>query len=149
MIKKILVPVGFSQNTSKIINQTIELAKQMQAEVEILYIQKYEPEIAGYISSSKKHYDEATLDEIKKLKNQFDLESLRNHFLKENIKIKIHLSQGYLASEIINHAEKLKSDLIIMGSHGHGIIHDLLLGSISHNVINNSPCPVFIIPLKE
>jgi nucleotide-binding universal stress UspA family protein len=34
--------------------------------------------------------------------------------------------------------------LIVVGSHGSGLLKQLLLGSVSHHVVQNAPCPVFV-----
>jgi len=38
------------------------------------------------------------------------------------------------------------ADLLILGSHGHGSIHDKLLGSTSERTVHHAPCPVVIVP---
>ncbi|MCE9614944.1 MAG: universal stress protein [Lentisphaerae bacterium] len=56
------------------------------------------------------------------------------------------LLQGPTVATILKEAAKLNIDLIIMGSDGHGAMHDLLMGSISRGVIQGAACPVLIIP---
>lgn len=49
---------------------------------------------------------------------------------------------------ILNHAEKLKADLIVVGSHGrHGI--SLLLGSTANAVLHHAHCDVLAVSMKE
>ena len=38
------------------------------------------------------------------------------------------------------------ADLLILGSHGHGAVHDKLLGSTSERTVHHAPCPVVIVP---
>ena len=38
------------------------------------------------------------------------------------------------------------ADLLILGSHGHGTVHDKLLGSTSERTVHHAPCPVVIVP---
>lgn len=38
------------------------------------------------------------------------------------------------------------ADLLVVGSHGHGALHDRLLGSTSERLLHRSPCPVVIVP---
>jgi nucleotide-binding universal stress UspA family protein len=53
---------------------------------------------------------------------------------------------GRPAATILDQARKLKPDLIVLGSHGHGLMHDLILGSTAQGVIRRSPCPVLVVP---
>jgi nucleotide-binding universal stress UspA family protein len=40
----------------------------------------------------------------------------------------------------------LGADLLVVGSHGHGAVHDKLLGSTSERVVRHAPCAVLIVP---
>jgi nucleotide-binding universal stress UspA family protein len=35
--------------------------------------------------------------------------------------------------------------LIVMGTHGHSVVHDLLLGSVAYKVVRKAPCPVLTV----
>ena len=52
---------------------------------------------------------------------------------------------GNPAEEIIRTAEELKSELIIVGSHGWTGIQEFLLGSVSHKVLQHAPCSVLVV----
>jgi nucleotide-binding universal stress UspA family protein len=38
------------------------------------------------------------------------------------------------------------ADLMVLGSHGHGAVHDKLIGSTSERAVHHAPCPVVIVP---
>lgn len=40
----------------------------------------------------------------------------------------------------------LDAELLVVGSHGHGVVHDVLVGSTSQHVIRHTACPVVILP---
>lgn len=40
----------------------------------------------------------------------------------------------------------LDAELLILGSHGHGVVHDVLVGSTSQHVIRHTSCPVVVLP---
>jgi nucleotide-binding universal stress UspA family protein len=50
---------------------------------------------------------------------------------------------------IIEHAQTIGADYIVMGSHGHTAFYDLLVGSTTHGVLTRAACPVVIVPAKE
>ena len=60
-------------------------------------------------------------------------------------KIHTELIEGSHAQAIIDVAATYKSDVIVMGSRGHGTLAGLLLGSISQKVVAHAPCPVLIV----
>jgi len=58
------------------------------------------------------------------------------------------LVQGPTVDTILRQAEKLEADLIVVGSHGHGAMFDMLVGSISAEVIRRSTIPVLVVPAR-
>ena len=82
------------------------------------------------------------------------LESAASHLPSECGKVSQHLEMGNTASVILSMAQGKSVDLILMGSRGLGAIQEHLLGSVSHRVATQSPCPVLIVkspltPLKN
>ena len=47
--------------------------------------------------------------------------------------------------EIVRYAQEHSVDLIVMGTHGHGPVAHMLLGSVADNVIRRAPCPVLTV----
>ena len=56
---------------------------------------------------------------------------------------------GTPADEILAQAAALKADYIVIGSHGHGVAYDLLIGSAVQGVLRKANCPVLVIPIKQ
>lgn len=55
------------------------------------------------------------------------------------------LAHGRPAERILEQAEKGQHDLVVMGSRGRGEVRSLLLGSVSHELLNASRTPVLIL----
>jgi nucleotide-binding universal stress UspA family protein len=58
--------------------------------------------------------------------------------------VRAELLQGPAALELVNAAES--ADLIVVGTHRRGAMPGLLLGSVTHDVLVNMPCPVMVVP---
>lgn len=58
------------------------------------------------------------------------------------------LQDGRPASVIMDVADKEKADLIVVGRRGRGEVAELLLGSVSHEVVLHSKHPVLLVPQK-
>ena len=56
------------------------------------------------------------------------------------------LLQGATVETLLKEASKLDIDMIVVGSHGRGAMHQLLVGSVSEGVIHASECPVLVVP---
>lgn len=70
---------------------------------------------------------------------------IRSFFAKQKIKGDFVGKVGHAADVITDLAAKGKYDLLMMGSHGHGLLGNLVLGSVTTKVISRSEVPVLII----
>ncbi|MDH3345803.1 MAG: universal stress protein, partial [Kiritimatiellaceae bacterium] len=59
------------------------------------------------------------------------------------------LLKGDAADLILEKAEEVKADMIVMGSHGHGMLRKVLTGSVTEAVLRKASCGVLIIPPPE
>ncbi|CAN5735563.1 hypothetical protein BH10ACT1_BH10ACT1_00730 [soil metagenome] len=46
-------------------------------------------------------------------------------------------------------AARVGADVVVMGSHGHGWLQRVLIGSVSHHVLQHAPCPVLVMRLED
>lgn len=67
-------------------------------------------------------------------------------FLKLNpVQISTEVLFGSPESRIVETAEEMKADIIIVGSHGYNSWERLLLGSVSDSVVHHAPCSVLVV----
>jgi nucleotide-binding universal stress UspA family protein len=59
------------------------------------------------------------------------------------------LIQGPIVETILAEAQKMKADLLIVGSHGFGALYDLVIGSSSRGILKDSEIPVLVVPVKK
>lgn len=145
-MKKILVPLDISHATEPVLATTRELATALGAEVCLIHIEPPEPAFVGYEPGPQNVRDNVA-QEAKEHHKQ--LHEMRDALKGEGIEAKVLLIQGPTVEKIVSEAERLDSDLIVMGSHGHGSVFDLLVGSVSEGVMRKSPCPVVVVPCRK
>ena len=58
-----------------------------------------------------------------------------------------HASRGAVAGHPV--AGRVGADVVVLGSHGHGWLQRVLLGSVSHHVLQHAPCPVLVMRLED
>jgi nucleotide-binding universal stress UspA family protein len=142
----ILVAVDLSDASQKILHYVKTLALSLSAKVWLLYAAR--PEL-GFVGlgpdqqpvesrvAQKFHKEHKALqDEVDKLQNA-------------GIDAKALLVQGTAVEVILHESGKLKTDLIVVGSHGHGAVYHLVVGSVSEGVLHRSSCPVLVIPTHD
>lgn len=138
-MKTIVAPVDFSAGTSKVIEQTVALAKAFASTVYLLHsVTPIED------SSSKASTDmEEIFREESNMLNQY-AQTIRD----QGIETHAILIEGVTAITILDEAKNVSADLIVMGTHGHGVIADALLGGASQGVVRKSTCPVHLVPTR-
>ena len=55
---------------------------------------------------------------------------------------------GTPSRDIVNHAAANDIDLIVMGTHGRGGVHHLVMGSVAERVVRHAECPVLVVPRR-
>jgi nucleotide-binding universal stress UspA family protein len=168
-IKKILYATDLSENARHAFAYAVSLANLYGASITLLHTVEETPGLVdkgviGYIGAErweeikKKHYLEAreTLTgkkrdtvPIREVLDQFCENAKSSHEDHDFITDEILVTKGHPADEILSQAEKRNCDLIVMGTHGHGIIEEALLGSTARRVIRRSKKPVLVIRLPE
>jgi nucleotide-binding universal stress UspA family protein len=57
-----------------------------------------------------------------------------------------HVDPG---AAIVDRAGEVDADVVVIGSQGHGVLHRMLLGSVSTHVVRHAPCPVLVVPSTD
>ena len=69
--------------------------------------------------------------------------------LDESITVTSEILAGSPCAAILDKADRWKADLIVMGSHGYGVWHRFLLGSVSQAVVSHANCSVEVVHRKH
>ena len=73
------------------------------------------------------------------------VENVASFFEGKNVVVSKEVLIGSPESRIVETAEEIGADLIIVGSHGYNRWERLLLGSVSDSVVHHAPCSVFVV----
>jgi nucleotide-binding universal stress UspA family protein len=90
--------------------------------------------------------------EIVAINEQTSLAQLERHQKKlqaTGLKVSIAQATGGPGALILAQAKKSRASYIVMGSHGHTALYDLLADSTATAVIKRAPCPVVIMPPEK
>ena len=61
----------------------------------------------------------------------------------------VQVVQGVPYQTILETAQRLDADIIVMGSHGRTVVGEMLLGSVAHKVTMKSKVPVLLVPISS
>jgi nucleotide-binding universal stress UspA family protein len=142
-IKSILVPTDFSDTSKAALDYARELARMSGASLHLLHVvqdpfaQLWAVEADGisvrdvlerFVRIAKRQLDETLSD------------AERNTF-----RATLETRVGSPPQEIVDYAKKTGVDLIVMGTHGRGVIVHALIGSVAERVVRMATCPVLTI----
>ena len=142
-MKTILTPVDFSSVTDHVIGEAAILARAVAGRVALVHVTEPTTGVVDYaaIVVAVAQVNEAAvkhaLQRLAELEEQLKADGVEA--------ASIHVT-GSPVPEIIEQAEKLPADYIVMGSHGHTAFYDLLVGGTAHGVLKRAKCPVVIVP---
>ena len=138
-IQKILVPVDFSESSEHALDYAVELADKLGASIHVLSvigIPSYGvPELGVGIT--------ATMMDNMIADNQAALDALARPRKLDSKNMIIRA--GDARDVILQTAEELGADLIVMGTHGRRGISRALLGSVAEMVVRTAPVPVLTV----
>jgi nucleotide-binding universal stress UspA family protein len=142
-MKTILAPVDFSGVTDAVVSEAAALARALHARV-VLFAAVQPPVVLAEYAPIIENIAEINAAGEKHAMRQ--LARLEEKLQAELVSCESSHALGSPISLIVDHAEKCAADYIVMGSHGHTALYDLLVGSTTHGVLMRAKCPVVIVP---
>ena len=154
-MKNILIALDFDPTAQKVAEIGFKFGENKDASITLLHViadpsyyasTVYDPIMGfgGYANLNLLSPD--IINELKKESLEF-LEKSKQHLGGENIKILV--KEGSIAETILQVAEELNADIIVMGSHSKRWLENMLMGSITEYVLHHSSVPLLIIPTKK
>lgn len=140
-LRKILVPIDFSECSRKALHYATALSKQFQAEILLLHVLEMPPVPVQAFETAfmEGNPEESAANELSKW--QAEAES--------PAPVKTLVCSGSASPEIVRTADENNMDLIVIGSHGRTGLARLILGSTAERVVRHAPCPVLVVRERE
>lgn len=139
-MKKILVPIDFSEYSENALKAAASLAKKYNSEIIALHLLGMSD---AYLSKSDNEENQKILLFMQLAKRRFD-EFLDKPYLKD-VKLKDTINEFMRFEDINDVAQKEQADLIVMGSHGATGLKEVFVGSNTEKVVRTSEIPVLVV----
>ena len=155
-MKTVLIALDYHPTAQKVAETGFSLAKSMGADVILLHVisdpvyyssMEYSPIMGftGFMDSGPIQFDNA---DLKKAAQHF-LDKSKHHLGDQTIQTRVNENNGDFAESILKTAKDLHADIIVMGSHARRWLDEILMGSVTENVLHHTSIPLFIIPTKK
>jgi nucleotide-binding universal stress UspA family protein len=141
LMKKILIPVDFSDNSRNAVHYAIELFRGAKEDVRFTLFNAYKVySSTGMFISVEKYMQEDAEEEMRLLLANCQ-ESLPQH-----IQVEGKCVRGDVIPTICHVADKQDYDMVLMGTKGASGLKEVFLGSVASGVIKQAQTPVLVIP---
>lgn len=151
---QILVAIDFSDITKKVIEHARIMASALSSRVTLIHVAEPNPDQSLYDldPSSIPIVDPAQIrDQIAQRFHQEhqQLQQYAETMRDQGIECKALMIQGPVVELLLQQAQKMEADFFIIGSHGKGILSQVLLGSCSEDLLKQTELPVFLVPADK
>ncbi|MDH5570508.1 MAG: universal stress protein [Gammaproteobacteria bacterium] len=142
---KILVAIDLSEKSGIILEYAKKIAIKLNAAIWLVHVVDPDPEFIGYEVGPQVERD-AIAERYRDKHRQ--LQELGNNLRIDGLDVTALLLQGVISNTILNQVEVLDIDFCVIGTHGHGALYDMVVGSVSEDVIRSTKCPIYLVPIK-
>ena len=149
-IRKILYTTDLSENSAYVFRYALGSAEVHGAKIDVLYVLqptvRIFPDMVVDDPSDRKS---SVLASIKKRIDDLLEKETRDYPARAGLVSAIEVVDGDPVVRILQTADKIRADVIIMGTHSKGMIYHTFLGSVANHVLQRSRIPVYIIPIPK
>lgn len=146
-IRRIMVPLDFSEYSKKALTYAVAFARQFGAHLTLITV--IEPRVypvdtvivPAAMEDGTMVAVEASRESIANIRNSIDLPA---GMVDEPLVV-----VGRPWAEITQEAARLSVDLIIMATHGYTGLKHVYMGSVAERVVRHAPCPVLVVREQE
>jgi len=154
-MNRVLIALDYNPTAQKVAELGFSMAKSMYAKVILLHVitdpvfystAGYSPIMGfnGYMDIGPVQVE--STDGLKNASLQF-LEKSKHHLGDKTIRILV--KEGDFADAILETAQEVEADIIVVGSHSRKWLENIVMGSVTEKVLHNTSIPLFIIPTKQ
>lgn len=145
-LKKILVPTDFSEGARRALTYGASFASEYRAELLLLHV--VESVAAPYASDLFPVPMAEVFQELSAFARR-ELDKLAEEARAKGVTARPLVVQGKPAIEIMRVAREETIDMIVLGTHGKGVLDQALFGSTTERVVRKAPCPVLCVRESE
>jgi nucleotide-binding universal stress UspA family protein len=153
----ILVATDLSQSSVHAFKHAVMMARRNKAKIHLLHVvPEIDASMRAYISAVmvqknldkfETQHEEEARQEIQRRLKKFADDELANHPEDLERVVSIEVAHGHPVFKILETADRLNVDVVVMGAHGKGAIEHAFLGSTTEKVLRKSRRPVFVVPI--
>ena len=144
-MKTIVAALDFSDATPSVLEAASMTAKAFGAGLHLVHIMEPEPTYSAYGFTPEEFPAIHTFQKEARTRAEQALAAQKGK-VPEGISAQTAILEGNPLHELLTFATAEGADLVVLGTHGHGVVASMLLGSVAEGVIRKAKIPALIIP---
>ncbi len=145
-MKNIVAAVDFSNATPGVLEAAAQLTKAFGGALHVLHVVEPEPSYTAYGFTPDEFPAIHLFQEEARKRATKRLNELLATVSGEIPNTTVHLAEGSPLHAVLDYVKKNGGDLVVVGSHGHGAMASLLLGSVAEGMVRKAVVPTLVIP---
>jgi len=147
-MKKIVAAVDFSNATEGVLANAGRLAKAFGAQLHLIHIIEPQVPFTAYGFTPEEFPAMPVYDGEVRIRAEKRLQDLRSQ-LTDVPDVIVRLVDGSPLHATTEYVKETGADLVVLGSHGHGVVASLLLGSVAEGMVRKAVVPTLIVPVTD
>ena len=147
-MKTIVVAVDFSNATAGVLQMASGLAKAFGAQLRLFHVVEPEPSYTAYGFTPDEFPALHAYQEEAKRRATTKLEESLAKVAPDLPDSVCQIAEGSPLHALLDYVKECNADMVVLGSHGHGVIASLLLGSVAEGMVRKATVPTLIVPAK-
>ena len=150
----ILVAVDLKAGTDQLLAEAQRYGLALGAFVDIIHVAEADPDLVGYLKSESQKPTQEDLirdNKAEALRSALrQTQAIGEQLRTSGVRVDKALTvQGPILETILDHAHKLDSNLLILGSHHHNALYRFWFGETTVEAAKQAPCALLIVPVEH
>jgi nucleotide-binding universal stress UspA family protein len=145
-MKTIVAAVDFSNATPGVLEAAVKITRAFGSSLHLLHVLEPEPSYTAYGFTPDEFPAIHLFQEEARKRATARLEEVLAQVEGDVPSATIHLGEGSPLHATLDYVDKTGADLVILGSHGHGAVAALLLGSVAEGMVRKAVVPTLVVP---
>jgi nucleotide-binding universal stress UspA family protein len=148
-MKTIVVALDYSESTPVVLNAAVEMAKAFGASLHLLHVLEAEPAYTAYGFTPDEFPAIHLFQQEARKRAAVKLDELLATVPSDISDVRTKLVEGAPLHVILDYAKEIRADLVVLGSHGHGVVASILLGSVAEGLVRKAQYPTLVVPVRH
>jgi nucleotide-binding universal stress UspA family protein len=146
LMKQIVTALDFSDASDAVLKAAMAMAVSLQATLHIVHVLEPQPSYTAYGMTPEEFPAIQLFQEESQKRAEAKLKEALSTARGQVADVRTELMMGSPLHAIIDYVKDKSVDLVVIGTHGHGAVAALLIGSVAEGLVRKAICPTLVIP---